>query len=46
MYLHTRSRVLGWEDVYKGSVNVAQVCIAEIFRGNFVSMKQKGLGFS
>jgi DNA repair protein RadC len=33
IYLNTRNRVLGWEDVYKGSVNTAQVRIAEIFKG-------------
>ena len=33
MYLNTRSRVLGWEDIYKGSVNAAQIRVAEIFKG-------------
>jgi DNA repair protein RadC len=33
MYLNTRNRVLGWEDVYKGSLNQSQVRIGEIFKG-------------
>jgi DNA repair protein RadC len=33
MYLNTRNRVLGWEDVYKGSLNSAQVRVGELFKG-------------
>jgi len=33
MYLNTRNRVLGWEDVYKGSLNAAQVRVGELFKG-------------
>ena len=33
MHLNTRNRVLGWEDVYKGSLNQSQVRIGEIFKG-------------
>jgi DNA repair protein RadC len=33
MYLNTRNRVLGWEDVYKGSLNQSQVRIGEVFKG-------------
>ena len=33
MYLNTRNKVLGWEDVYKGSLNQSQVRIGEVFKG-------------
>ncbi len=33
MYLNTRNRVLGWEDVYKGPLNQSQVRIGELFKG-------------
>ena len=33
IYLNTRNRVLGWEDVYRGSLNQSQVRIGELFKG-------------
>lgn len=33
IYLNTRNGVLGWEDVYKGSLNQSQVRIGELFKG-------------
>jgi len=33
MYLNTRNRVLGWEDVYRGSLNTSQVRVGELFKG-------------
>lgn len=33
LYLNTRNRVLGWEDVYKGSLNQSQVRVGELFKG-------------
>jgi DNA repair protein RadC len=33
LYLNTRNRVLGMEDVYKGSLNSSQVRIGELFKG-------------
>jgi DNA repair protein RadC len=33
IYLNTRNRLLGWEDVYRGSLNQSQVRIGELFKG-------------
>lgn len=32
VHLNTRNKVLGWEDVYKGSLNASQVRVGELFR--------------